>query len=111
MSAPTLAKYPIPTSQAGLSRPKVKGKFLYADGEKFYVKGTTYGAFPPNSRGDQFPEPEDVAVDFRLMQAAGINAILTYTVPPVSLLDQAQEYGIRVIVNIPWQAYVCLRRK
>jgi GT2 family glycosyltransferase len=41
------------------------------------------------------------------MRGAGINAILTYTVPPVSLLDQAQEHGIRVIVAIPWMEYVC----
>ena len=55
-------------------RPKAKGKFLYLGDEKFYVKGATYGAFPPNSLGDQFPEPRDVSVDFKLMRAAGINA-------------------------------------
>ena len=74
--------------------------------EKFYIKGVTYGAFPPNQYGDQFPEPELVDKDFRLMKQAGINTILTYTVPPRSLLDQAQNYGIYVIVNIPWMGYV-----
>jgi GT2 family glycosyltransferase len=75
--------------------------------EKFYIKGATYGAFPPNSEGHQFPERHEILKDFALMQAAGINAILTYTVPPVSMLDQAQEHGIRVIVNVPWMAYEC----
>ena len=88
-------------------RPKVAGKFLYLGNKKFFVQGVTYGAFPPNSEGYQFPEPTDVARDFSLMREAGINSILTYTVPPISLLDQAQEYGIGVIVNIPWMEYVC----
>jgi O-antigen biosynthesis protein len=94
-------------TSAEIRRPRVEGKFLFVGNEKFWVKGTTYGAFPPNSRGDQFPEPEEVALDFGLMQYCGINSILTYTVPPVSLLDQAQEHGIRVIVAIPWMEYVC----
>jgi len=80
---------------------------LYLGNKKFFVQGVTYGAFPPNSEGYQFPEPTDVARDFSLMREAGINSILTYTVPPISLLDQAQEYGIGVIVNIPWMEYVC----
>ena len=98
---------PTVSSQCRYQRPKVAGKFLYLGNKKFFVQGVTYGAFPPNSEGHQFPEPTDVAQDFSLMQKAGINSILTYTVPPLSLLDQAQEYGIRVIVNIPWMEYVC----
>src|ERR1039458_7095151 len=94
-------------SDSVFERPSAKGKFLYVGGEKFYVKGATYGAFPPNSQGDQFPEAADINVDFALMRAAGINAILTYTVPPISYINQAQEHGLRVIVNIPWMGYVC----
>jgi len=48
-----------------------------------------------------------VHVAARLMRDAGINCILTYTVPSISLLDQALECGIRVIVNVPWMAYKC----
>src|SRR6184192_923313 len=88
-------------------RPRVEGKFLYLDAEKFFVRGVTYGSFPPNSRGYEFPEPPEVAKDFALMRQAGINTILTYTVPPISLLDQAQEHGIRAIVTVPWMEYVC----
>src|ERR1051326_3434583 len=88
-------------------RPRAVGKFLFLGEEKFFVKGVTYGAFPPNSRGQQFPEAPEIEKDFALMEAAGINAILTYTVPELSLLDQAQAHGIRVIVNIPWMSYVC----
>jgi GT2 family glycosyltransferase len=88
-------------------RPRAEGKFLYVGGEKFWVRGATYGAFAPNSEGHQFPESPDVAKDFAMMREAGINAILTYTVPPISLLDQAQEHGIRAIVTIPWMEYAC----
>jgi len=77
------------------------------DGEKFFIRGVTYGSFPPNSENQQFPERADVAKDFALMGAAGINTILTYTVPPLSLLDQAQEQGLRIITVVPWMEYVC----
>lgn len=89
------------------ARPHAAGKFLYVGTEKFFVRGTAYGAFPPNSRGEQFPDPADIQRDFGLMQEAGINAILTYTLPPMSVLDQAHEYGIRVIATIPWMEHVC----
>ena len=92
---------------SGGMRPRVEGKFLFVGHEKFFAKGTTYGAFPPNSQGAQFPELDQVEVDFSLMKDAGINCILTYTVPSISLLDRALEHGIRVIVNIPWMAYTC----
>ena len=88
-------------------RPRVHGKFLYTGDEKFFIKGATYGAFPPNDGGHQFPSGAEVQKDFALMRQAGINTILTYTVPPFSLLEQAREHGIRVIINIPWMEYVC----
>src|SRR5436190_10634501 len=107
MTAAQLTSISDRVSGSAFRRPTAKGKFLYLNGEKFYVKGVTYGAFPPNSLGHQFPEHEEMAADFALMRGAGINSILTYTVPPVPMLDLAQEHGLRVIVNIPWQGYVC----
>jgi GT2 family glycosyltransferase/LmbE family N-acetylglucosaminyl deacetylase len=100
------ATYTSPTTSE-MQRPKVDGKFLVVGAEKFFVKGVTYGSFPPNAMGDQFPEADDVARDFALMQKAGINTILTYTVPPITLLDQAEEFGLRAIVVVPWMEYVC----
>jgi O-antigen biosynthesis protein len=88
-------------------RPRAAGKFLWLGDEKFFVRGVTYGAFPPNAEGHQFPEPTKVAQDFALMNAAGINSLLTYTVPPRSLLDQAQERQLRVIINVPWMGHTC----
>src|SRR4029079_5616150 len=63
--------------------------------------------FPPNSEGHQFPETSQVCEDFALMQKAGINTLLTYTVPPVSFLDHAYARGLRVVINTPWMGHVC----
>lgn len=95
------------SAPGGDTRARAEGKFLYVGSNKLIVKGVTYGAFPPNASGDQFPEPADVKRDFAMMRAAGMNTVLTYTVPPMSLLDQAHADGIRVIVTIPWMEYVC----
>jgi GT2 family glycosyltransferase len=88
-------------------RVRAEGKFLWMGDEKLWVRGVAYGAFPPNSQGHQYPELPDVAKDFSQMREAGVNAILVYTVPPISLLDQAQEHGIGVIVTIQWMEYMC----
>jgi GT2 family glycosyltransferase len=40
------------------------------------------------------------------MAANGINAIRTYTVPPVWLLEAAGEHGLRVMVGLPWEEHV-----
>src|SRR5947207_10908239 len=83
-------------------RPVVDGKFLQVGDERFWVRGVTYGAFAPNARGELFPELPSVGRDFRQMRTANINTILTYTVPPVPVLDLAHRHGLRVIVNMPW---------
>src|SRR5260370_1176042 len=40
------------------------------------------------------------------MTTNGINAIRTYTVPPRWLLDAAQQYGLRIMVGLPWEQHV-----
>ncbi|PYR53047.1 MAG: glycosyl transferase, partial [Acidobacteria bacterium] len=96
-----------PPRALDLVRPVVRGKFLYEGDEKLFVRGVTYGAFAPNSDGDQFPERDQTSRDFALMQTAGINTILTYTVPPMWMLDLAMEHRIRVLPTVPWMEYVC----
>ena len=56
-------------------RPRVAGKFLFVGTQKLWIKGVTYGTFKPDDKGGQFPQPEQVAQDFRQMAANGINAI------------------------------------
>jgi len=83
-----------------------KGKFFFIDGEKFFVKGVTYGTFAPASHGAPFPERPVIERDFTLMRELGANTFRTFTLPPRWLLDLAEEYGLRVIVGIPWAEHV-----
>ncbi|WP_347272584.1 glycosyltransferase [Leptolyngbya sp. FACHB-17] len=94
------------SSNLSQDRPKVIGKFIFINGEKFYIKGTTYGTFCPNSEGEPFPEPEIVAKDFAQMAANHINAVRVYTVPPLWLLDIAYENHLRVMVGLPWEQHI-----
>ena len=93
------------------------GKFLRADGQRFLIKGVTYGTFAPDADGYQFPHIQQINEDFRLMAGLGINTVRLYTVPRRDLLDTAARHGLRVMVGIPWSQHVAflddrsLRRK
>jgi hypothetical protein len=41
-----------------------------------------------------------------MMKLAGVNSVRTYTVPPVWLLDLAQENDLRVMVGLPWEQHI-----
>src|SRR6185503_13770358 len=77
-----------------------------AGGARFLVKGVTYGTFAPDADGYQFPAPQQVAEDFRLMADLGINTVRTYTKPRRDLLDEAARNGLRVMVGLPWSQHV-----
>ena len=85
---------------------QVKGKFLYKNGIKLYLKGVTYGTFKPTEDGNQFPEVEIVKKDLGMMAEYGFNCIRTYTVPPKYLLDFALEKNINVMVGLPWEQHI-----
>lgn len=114
LAGPTLVDSPGPAVSVAEPAPATcvapvtsRGKFLYLGEEKFFVNGTTYGAFPPNADGDQFPHRPEAVRDLALMREAGINTILTYTVPPIWLLDDLHEFEMKAIVTTPWMEYVC----
>jgi GT2 family glycosyltransferase len=88
------------------NKPRVSGKFIFINEDKFYIKGVTYGTFHPNSEGEPFPEPEIVAKDFAQIAANGMNAVRVYTVPPRWLLDIACENHLRVMVGLPWEQHI-----
>lgn len=102
----TLVAYENFTTIKVNERVYVKGKFLYYQGQKFYVKGVTYGTFRPQQNGLQFPTPEIVEKDFNLMAQQGINCIRTYTAPPKYLLDLALEYKLKVMAGLPWEQHI-----
>jgi GT2 family glycosyltransferase len=93
-------------SDAGISRPCVKGKFLFLKGRKFYARGVTYGPFRPEPDGCEFHRPELVRRDFEIMLRNGINALRVYTQPPRWLLDLAAEAGMQVLIGLPWEQHV-----
>jgi GT2 family glycosyltransferase len=95
-----------PGFAAPLVRPEVRGKFLFAEDEKLFVRGVTYGTFRPNGAGEPYPRPALVERDFAAMAASGINAIRTYTPPPRWLLDAAGRRGLRVMVGLSWEDHV-----
>jgi beta-galactosidase/beta-glucuronidase len=82
------------------------GKFLRAGGERFLVKGVTYGTFAPDAEGYQFPPMGQIAEDFRLMAGLGVNTVRVYTPPRRDLLDEAARHGLRVMVGLPWSQHV-----
>jgi GT2 family glycosyltransferase len=86
-------------------RPRVHGRSVLVGGEKFHVRGVTYGTFRGEG-GSSFPSPERVREDFAAMAAARINAVRTYVPPPAWLLDAALEHGIRVMVGFAWEQHV-----
>ncbi len=86
---------------------RARGKFLYAGDEKFYIRGTTYGAFRPDETGREYSDLELIEYDFAMMAANGLNAVrIPHTMPPRSLLDAAQRHGLRVMVGLSAEQYV-----
>ena len=92
--------------QLSKPRPRLMGKFLFSGEEKLYLRGVTYGPFHPDERGCQYGDPESVEHDFACMASLGINAIRTYTPPPVWVLDAAWRHGLRVMLGIPWEQHI-----
>jgi O-antigen biosynthesis protein len=91
---------------SAMVRPVVQGKFLFTGAEKFFIRGVTYGPFKPGADGCEYHDRAAVERDFAAMSAAGLNAVRTYTVPPLWLLDVAAERGLRVMVGLPWEQHV-----
>jgi GT2 family glycosyltransferase len=83
------------------SRPEVDGKFLRVDGERFYVRGVTYGTFAETELG-LFPRLGRVEEDFAAMAAVGINTVRTYTVPEPEILDLAEQMGLKLLMGVWW---------
>ncbi|HEY8783893.1 MAG TPA: glycosyltransferase [Mucilaginibacter sp.] len=84
----------------------VKGKLLYFNNKKFYIKGVTYGTFAPQIDGFQYPDEVTIAKDFSLMAQNGITCVRVYTVPPLYLLDVALKYNLKVMVGLPWEQHI-----
>ena len=85
---------------------KPSGKFFQLNGDKFLLKGVTYGPFAASAEGVPFPERRKVELDFSLISELGANTLRTFTPPPKWLLDRAAAHGLRVIAGIPWAQHI-----
>src|SRR5713226_6397319 len=102
MNLPT----PSPASLRSDSRPRAAGKFVFVGSEKLYIRGVTYGPFRPDEQACEYPHPSVVEKDFAQIVGNGMNAVRTYTVPPLWLLDLARQHGLWVMVGLPWEQHV-----
>ena len=85
---------------------RVRAKFFFEGDRKFFVKGVTYGPFAPDAEGHFVGNPEKARRDFELIRELGVNLLRIYHVPPRWFLDLAREYGLRVLISIPWAEHV-----
>lgn len=88
-------------------RVSVDGKFFRVGEKKFYVKGVAYGPFEPDSAGSLFASPERTLEDFALIRTLRANVLRVYHVPPRWLLDLAEEQGLKLLIDIPWNKHLC----
>jgi cellulose synthase/poly-beta-1,6-N-acetylglucosamine synthase-like glycosyltransferase len=88
--------------QVVANRVRRDGKFFRLGSEKFHVKGVTYGPFAPNSAGHPLPERDQVQRDFGQIRQLGANCIRLYNLPPRWFLDTAEEYGLKILLDIAW---------
>src|SRR5437660_90579 len=85
-----------------VGRPTVRGKFLFLGGEKFWVRGISYGTFYMDENRQERLAPDMVEKDFSEMAACGFNVVRVYTAPPPWLLDAALKHGLRVMIGLNW---------
>lgn len=95
-----MTRVPGKAADAAGRRPVVHGKFLRLGDQQFYVRGVTYGTFPADPSGDQYPPPAIADRDLTLMAANGINAVRTYTLPPRWFFDAAAEHDLLVLPSL-----------
>lgn len=101
---------PVKTAAAPAGRmtgPQVDGKFLKVDGERFWIKGVTYGSFSPNDEGEHYPPFPRLKEDFARMVDAGINTVRLYNAPSQRIADAAWNVGLRLIPEVAWGPRFC----
>lgn len=97
-----------PQSVLRSNRPQVDGKFLKVNGERFWIKGVTYGSFSPNDEGEPYPPFHKLKDDFARMRDAGINTARLYNSPTPRIADAAWEQGLMLIPEVSWGPRSCV---
>src|SRR5215203_4679232 len=87
-------------------RPTIHGKYFFADGQKLWIRGVTYGAFLAGQDGLEYQDTDQIERDFAQMAASGINTVrIPHTTPPRHLLDIAWRNDLRVMVGLSAEQY------
>src|SRR6476646_9167430 len=88
------------------ARVTVDGKFFRLGEKKFYLKGVSYGPFAPTGEGN-FASREQTEKDFAQICELEANLVRVYYVPPRWFLDLAAEFGLKLLIDIPWNKHLC----
>ncbi len=88
-------------------RVTLDGKFFREGLRKFLVKGITYGPFAPDAEGGTFASRDQTRRDFEQIRQLNANVVRVYYPPPAWFLDTAAEFGLRVLVDVPWPKHLC----
>ena len=94
-------------TRVATARVRRDGKFFRAGGDKFHVKGFSYGPF---DGPDGLPDRSRVEADFELIRAAGATVVRVYRTPPRWFLDLALERGLRVMVDVAWPSNMAFEK-
>jgi glycosyltransferase involved in cell wall biosynthesis len=78
------------------------GKHLALEGTPFRIHGVTYGSFLPRVDGERFPTRPQVKHDFQMMAESGLNTVRTYELPPVDVLEAAEDFGLRILIGLQY---------
>jgi O-antigen biosynthesis protein len=97
--------------KSGSARVSANSKFFFQSGEKYFVKGVTYGPFPPrkdqaSSETIQLPELSRVRQDLDQMRQGGINTVRLYHNPPRWFLDECDANKIKAFITLPWEQHI-----
>ena len=91
---------------SGDARVRASGKFFRAGGEKFYIRGLTYGPFSPGEQGYGLKDGAVLQSDLSDMVSVGANTVRLYESPPEGFLDECAQHGIRVMIGVAWPDHV-----
>ncbi len=81
---------------------EVEGKHIFINGEKFIIKGISYGNFDPadTGTGTYYFNEEKTRADFKLIKEANINTVRLYSKPPEYVMEIANEFDIKIILTL-----------
>lgn len=95
-----------PSPAATAAAVTTAGKWLRAGGDRWSLRGVSYGPFRPNPRGEPFPDDARLAEDFTRIRRLGFNTVRVYESPSDAVLAAARNEGLHLLVGIAWTDHV-----